>query len=1141
MKLTRLQIQQLPGLSEGFVFEGLREAGVNLVTAPNAFGKSSLIRALVYLLSDAKRNDPPISLTADFTDGEASWQVSRTGSDISWQRSGQPASRPPLPQADELGRYWLSMENLVAANPHDENLAAELMRDLRGGFDLGEARLKIKNQHGRHEERALRDANGKLRGAEQSAKNLSKEQDRLPEIEADLKKARHAEILCEQLETAKRLAETVSQRKSVEAELKMFPERMEALSGIDPKALETLATRLDTSRADIRSQEQGRIEAESTLKALGLSSDDLAPAETALKAALGKLKNLQSAHETKNRHEQEAARETIRVREASNALGGVEQPKLNHEHLRSAEGFAASLLKLQAERDALATKIKLAGEPPDEETIKQHERGIDALREWLVAQAPPMPPRPINWLLAFSFAAAIASVGAYALHPLIAGACVAASSIGIGLAWWRLRSSVRGQRNPERQEAEKSFNKTGLEAPVWDTEQVRASLKAFNTALAKLIAARSRSEGADELRARLTTVEEALEAKATERDKLAESIGFDPAMPVTEIDRFIRLTKDWEEAELSLAQCNEAIKQSQARMEEAVNDISRLLGPWDVPVSNDLETLDAEMKAFQQRLNSARQAAQALDQANQALKRLTSEVRAHESDRAALFERAGIDNEDEVELSRRLQLREAWLETRTQLEAAKVRGEQHLKALEGAPELIELASAVDTEELDTRLEYHRNTAERLEPLIDERSRISAAIEQAEDDSRVQATIAEVATSRTDLERKRDELLLAEATDLLLDDVETTYTTGHQPEVLQEADRLFRQVTAHEFGLALSEQGRFEADDLRQHKRRALGELSTGTRMQLLLSVRMAWLRHRSQGALMLPVFLDEALTTSDEQRFMEVARTVHTLASSTGTQIVYLSARRSEVSLWKAAIGDALNCIDLEEQRIGARAERQPEFAVVPPREIPRPKPKDSAEVYAQTLAVPPIDPQSEAGEIHVFHLLRDNLEGVHRLLDLHRIDSLGQLESLLAQSPESIGDSDLRARLANRCRAAHAWVSAWRQGRGRPLDTPDLEASGIVTDTFLPDVRRLLISPEVNGDARQLLHALKRGEVKRVRTKMLDELEDWLRRKRYVDDDPRLSSQERHQYVLRSFGAEDDAVLRDVGRCLDWLEAGAS
>ena len=52
MRLKRLAITHLPGIHGGLTLEGFGD-GINVVTGPNASGKSSLIRALRHLIDPA--------------------------------------------------------------------------------------------------------------------------------------------------------------------------------------------------------------------------------------------------------------------------------------------------------------------------------------------------------------------------------------------------------------------------------------------------------------------------------------------------------------------------------------------------------------------------------------------------------------------------------------------------------------------------------------------------------------------------------------------------------------------------------------------------------------------------------------------------------------------------------------------------------------------------------------------------------------------------------------------------------------------------------------------------------------------------------------------------------------------------------
>ena len=80
MYLRRLRIHSLPGIEPGFAFEPASDR-VNIVTGPNAIGKSSLARALRYLLAGVDgRNDPPdLHLEAELTSDTTEWSRAPIG------------------------------------------------------------------------------------------------------------------------------------------------------------------------------------------------------------------------------------------------------------------------------------------------------------------------------------------------------------------------------------------------------------------------------------------------------------------------------------------------------------------------------------------------------------------------------------------------------------------------------------------------------------------------------------------------------------------------------------------------------------------------------------------------------------------------------------------------------------------------------------------------------------------------------------------------------------------------------------------------------------------------------------------------------------------------------------------------------
>ena len=116
MKLSQLEIRALPGIDKPFtlVSPGL----CNVISAPNAAGKSSLIRAMRYLLSPPHKQDPAgLSLSAHLEGIGGKWTVERNGTQVTWKKppAEEEVSPPRLPEERYFYCYLLSMEDLLSS------------------------------------------------------------------------------------------------------------------------------------------------------------------------------------------------------------------------------------------------------------------------------------------------------------------------------------------------------------------------------------------------------------------------------------------------------------------------------------------------------------------------------------------------------------------------------------------------------------------------------------------------------------------------------------------------------------------------------------------------------------------------------------------------------------------------------------------------------------------------------------------------------------------------------------------------------------------------------------------------------------------------------------------------------------------
>ena len=1147
MKLERLDIQRLPGISEGFVVEGLKD-GINLITGPNATGKSSLLRALRYLLQIPQKDDPDaLSLAAEFSSGEAHFKVTRTGRQITWTRNGEPSLRPALPGPEQIERYRLSMEHLLKADDADEGLATELLLSLRGGFDIARVRIPLSARFAHNEGRQLQAASRELHRIESESTELKLKQEKLPAIEKEIKTARDAEVRAKQIRRAKQLLQAVRDREQLISRLQVFPSNMEMVKGTENDRLTDLNERQAKVVEERRQHEQEHSRAETHLEEIGLASFEPEAADIDIATVEDKLRHINDlrgklASESERLLQLQSIVSNIEIQ-----LGGLGAPKLDIGSLTQADDFAEPLLKMRATKRELETKIRLAGKPPDESLMKDLNKAIDALRDWLSVVGHDAGVRLNNTLRILLFVTLAATIGAVVIAFLEDAhwSIIGSAGAGICVIWalWKIyRTPFPGAGLGSSRDAKLRFDNTDFDAPSWRRDDVRSRLKELEDNLGGLVAQRKSAAGSEQWKTELDEQETGLAEMEARKTQLAETIGFDPTLPVAAIDRFIRLTRDWDQERGNLVDAEGKVKSFKEEINEATKQVVEILSRWQPDFSQaftgDMDRLEPEFNALKHRLISAKDALGIVDTENRMIASLKDQFRQNAEDVEKVYKDACLAPGQFTALKECLERRKDWLVIRQQLEETKFNEELIRTELKEEEDLLALVDAAEEDSLDDQLGISEGRAGKLIARIDERSSMKAQIEQMETQHPLEDAIGAVAEARANLVKQREAALTHKATEFLLDEVENTFRSEHQPLVLNNAQDLFSEVTAHAFELKLSENGEFTAIDTKQNAPRSLEELSTGTRMQLLLAVRMAWMRGQEQTGETLPVFLDEALTTSDEERFTVMAKSLDTLTKKDGIQVIYLSARQHEQDLWRHAIGMSPHLVDLAVVRSIPPTREVPIFKIV--QRQPVPAPGKSAVEYARILGVPGIDPYREASEIHLFHLLRDDLTKLHSFMEDWRVDAVGPFATLLAQNTSSllVEDPGKKAILQLRCHATEAWVQAWRQGRGRQVGRIELEQSGAFSNTFIDKGTELAVSPSVAGNAQCFLESLQNREIWGFHKSRIAKLESWFEENGYTDKRPRLTADERHEQVLLVTDIQNEIELKDISTLITWLES---
>ena len=1204
MRLRRLAIHALPGIEPGFAFEP-PDAGINIVTGPNAIGKSSLARALQYLLARHATDPPALSLEAEFASGAVRWQVTRNGNQIVWRRDGEVVPRPPLPGADRMGLFRLSVENLLDdSDANDRALAERLRRELHGNFDLDRPRIEIGRRFAVREARNLAEAERARRRVEGDYADLQRRESELPALQRRIDAAAAAGERREHLAQALKLADAIDARKDRESALDGFPPDMDRLRGDEIEQLEENERRALKLNEELRDRRRDLEAAEAALERTGLAQ--AAPAPEEVRSAEERLRQLD-----RKSVERDTARAA--VADADAALRDVlahfnaaaEPPRLDADAFRRAEAVAGPLIAAQQRRRELREQLALAGEAPAAAGVDRLRDGAEALRAWLAGNAAgsarARATTKLGWIVSGLAAAAVAfvAVAAFVQGAPVASAVAVAALIALGLALFLLRGSLSTAPSA-RDAAMHRFGETGLALPPrWDESGVREHLRdVVEVRLNQLTLRQARAEISDRVRHQIAETDADIKRLEAARATLAREIGFDPRLPVAEFQRFVQLCSDWDRARAEHVRQRARFDLLEREIAGGASLVREFLRPWraaDAPALEDparepdVIALRGAFDDLRSRIEAARDAQDDIRSTGTAIRSLRQRIDEIGSAVDSLFARAGVAPLDRAALVHRIEQLPRWKEASDALRRASTEEAVVRARLAEQPALVALADQGERVRLEADLRTASVEADEHTRLIQLQAEIRTRLNDAGADRRLEQAAAEESRARQALEDKREEALLAVATKTLLDDVEQAFEAEHEPAVLRRARDAFANVTARAFDLRLRGDGSFVAHDVRQEAARELAELSSGTRMQLLLALRLAWIETQEQGGETLPLFLDEALTTSDEDRFAVMARSLERLAGAgdegrdgsgslseagdggrsdpgnvggnidgdgvatrsedgaaggseigagRGRQIFYLSARRHEPALWRRATGSSPAVIDLAAVRFPSQASAPDDYRVEAPPSLPAPNGR-SAEAYASLLGVPPrLDPHRPEGGIHLFHLLRDDLALLHTLMQTWRIVTLGQLEVLLASDAAraALPGEELQRRLRRRCRVVRTWVELWRQGRGRPVDRGVLERCSAISTIFIDRVAELAV--RVRGDAEALVRGMRAGEVGRFRAHKLNELEQWLAEWGYVDDLDRLTGEDRRRLTLQRVAPASEADAGDVNRVVSWLEA---
>jgi len=771
------------------------------------------------------------------------------------------------------------------------------------------------------------------------------------------------------------------------------------------------------------------------------------------------------------------------------------------------------------------------------------ESGRNALENWLAtpSEQPTDDQRsrgPVVAAVAAGILTALSGVLiALAVNP--AGAVL--TLLGLGLAGYAVlsaRDDDASQDTPRATHAE-TFRQTGLEEPAtWEADTVRDRLADLRERLSSIEVDEQESQKRNELRAQFD-IEDVKNELETARGRLQERLD-------TEVDDDIKLAvtvervERWQAANETVAGKQAALEQAETQIEQYLEQFRTTVKPYTAEThSYEVETSSdatAIVESLEQRQRDYRDATQRLAEIEGSVGDAHEELEQYRSERELLFTERDLEsgNRDRLEvLCHQYSEYEGAVEAKDTAETTLENRRSDLRDHDAYEEAIEKR---DKDDLETELAEKQETASKHDKLLEEKTTLEKEIEDAKASTDIADAVQERDEALAALEEALETDVADAVTDTLLEFVEAETVSSNQEPVFQRADVLLRRITDGQFELRLDD-GAFRAYDTGEQRRVDLNNLSSGTRVQVLLAVRVAFVEHREQNTAP-PLLLDETLAPFDDQRAETVLETVIDLARE-GRQVFYFTARHDERTRWESRLEES--DVEYALQQLTAVDGHDPVSdppTLETPGAIDVPEPDgDDHWQYREQLGVPTFDPRQGAASAPLWYVTEDP-EILYRLRTAG-IESWGPLQSLFEVGAiDGLLSETSQEQIRRHGLALEAFVEAYTVGRGKVVDRDVLETIGAVSDNFIEEVSA--VADQVDGDPDALLERV--PDIHRFGSRKTEKLRECLRDEGYLDPRPKRPDDQIRSAVVDSYcqyGLEPTTAATAADRLLNRISTG--
>ena len=1057
LQFKSLSVHNARGIRRGRGFCCDELAQVNVIYGSNGIGKSTAGLALMALLAPAEgKLGENCDVAGVIEVGQQLFDLAVRGKDGTAFSAAKAIRYPRFTSADQLTRYRLALEELIQSD--DVEFASIIAKETRGGFDLEEivsrrkyklrpstpkamqTKLEKERTHCaelRRKQEALASWERTLADLNQQKLSLTKARDELPVIEA-----------------VRRIQEHHLALRNTLNQLSSFPDGMELLTGTDSEVITKKEESREAVDAEVKELEKSIVDLQTEIETGGKQNLVEQPEIDRIKldhedyrvlvAKRSDLLNSMSALAAEANACLEAYTQMVSddVAEQFDGLGWSQ-----------IESLWAQEIQCRDQRDAAQKLVEVFQEDREtselQESLLKIRQDVESLHQWLrspgggeLAAGKIYNKIP---LLSIAGMAVVTVILAIAVHVGWLGLL----SIPLGLGVWFVKGRVAENAGSHRKSIERHCEST-VRIDVWDKKNVEGIVASKYKEQGDLAAQIAKSQNSDAATLQLEGATRQHQESIDAIQKWASSLGltWDAIGPFHFVNLFRAINKR-NELVSTLQGLHAELEQMDTDIAESLAGMIAVLEAWGHSVGKNADNLSPDIMEFEQVMQRRRSCLSELAHLRTQVETKQGISQECSDDICGVYNKLGIEDgavDSIVELEKGLDSYNTLISERVRQEILISGEETKAKSIRGALDWSEV-ELQEKEEYATQAEGELNELQDL--IAGNKGKISAAGESSE----LFEALAKVEAIQQDLIDDRNAAYKRIAGQTLVDWLAEESTSDRTSDVFVEASLMLDKITKGQLTLGVSKSGQEEFFVTAPgNERRELDQLSVGERVQVLLSIRMAFLGHSELA--ILPLVLDETLGTSDDERAHDIINSVLELASL-GRQVFYFTAQTDEVAKWKLLLEQypALESrfIDLDAQLDNAIEKEIPQadaFSLAATIAAPV---DCSHQEFGEKLGVrrPILFPYSP-GNLHLWFLIED-LELLYDCIQI-RVMTWRSIQQVMKYNVAGVSfiNEHQFSTLQSRAAAVTTAVTQWSVGRAAPITREDLQESGAVSKTFL-------------------------------------------------------------------------------------------